>query len=64
MTVTLTETDTQFTAVFQNNGKAPEQPVTETGGLLYLRKTAEAAGGTVNVQSAPVFELTVSIPKA
>jgi hypothetical protein len=42
VTVTLMETDTQFTAVFQNNGKAPEQPVTETGGLLYLRQQLQS----------------------
>ncbi|MBQ6042229.1 MAG: hypothetical protein IJL32_15825 [Oscillospiraceae bacterium] len=63
ITVTLTETDEQIIAEFRNNGKAPEQPVTETGGLLYLRKAAEAAGGTVTVQSTPVFVLTVSVPK-
>ena len=63
VTVTLTDTDTQLTAEFRNNGKAPEQPVTETGGLLYLRKAAEAAGGTVTVQSEPVFVLTLLIPK-
>ena len=64
VTVTITETDTQLTAEFRNNGKAPEQPVTETGGLLYLRKAAESAGGTVTVQSAPVFVLTVTVPKS
>ncbi len=64
VTVTLTEADTQLTAEFRNNGKAPEQPVTETGGLLYLRKAAESTGGTVTVQSAPVFVLTVTFPKS
>ena len=64
VTVTITEADTQLTAEFRNNGKAPEQPVTETGGLLYLRKAAESAGGTVTVQSAPVFVLTVTFPKS
>ena len=63
VTVTLTETDTQLSAEFRNNGKAPEQSVTETGGLLYLRKAAESAGATVTVQSAPVFVLTVTVPK-
>lgn len=62
VTVTITETDTQLTAEFRNNGKAPERPVTETGGLLYLRKAAESAGGTVTVQSTPVFVLTVTVP--
>ena len=60
--VTLTETGSRLKAVFRNNGKAPEQPVNETGGLLYLRKIAEAAGGTVSIQSEPEFVLTVCIP--
>ena len=64
LTVTISETETQFKAEFRNNGKAPEQPVTATGGLLYLRKAAESAGGTVTVQSEPVFVLTLSVPKS
>ena len=64
LSVKLSETETQFRAEFRNNGKAPEQPVTATGGLLYLRKAAETAGGTVTVQSEPVFVLTLSVPKS
>ena len=64
LTVTLSETAAEFRAEFRNNGKAPEQPVTATGGLLYLRKAAESAGGTVTVQSEPVFVLTLSVPKS
>ena len=63
LTVTLRETDSQYIAEFRNNGKPPEEPVSETGGLWYLRKAAEEAGGTVKVQSKPVFLLTVFIPK-
>ena len=63
LTVSLHETDSQYTAEFRNNGKPPEGTVSETGGLWYLRKAAEEAGGTVSVQSEPVFLLTVRIPK-
>ena len=63
LNVTLRETDTQYIAEFRNNGKPPEEPVNETGGLWYLRKAAEEVGGTVTVQSKPVFLLTVFIPK-
>lgn len=63
LTVTVTETESQYTAEFRNNGTPPDQPVRETGGLSYLRKAAEAAGGTLTVQSEPVFVLTVSVPK-
>lgn len=63
LTVTLSETDSQYIAGFRNNGKPPEEPVSETGGLWYLRKAAEEVGGTVTVKSQPVFLLTVFIPK-
>ena len=61
--VTLHETDTHCTAQFCNNGEPPVHPVTETGGLLYLRQAAEAISGTMTVMSEPVFQLTVSVPK-
>ena len=61
--VTLNETDTHCTAQFRNNGNPPVQPVVETGGLLYLRRAAEAAGGTMTVLSEPDFLLRISIPK-
>ena len=63
LTVTITETGLLYTAEFRNNGTPPDQPVRETGGLSYLRKAAEAAGGTVTIQSEPVFVLKVSVPK-
>ena len=63
LTVTITETGLLYTAEFRNNGTPPDQPVRETGGLSYLRKAAEAVGGTVTTQSEPVFVLTVSVPK-
>ena len=63
LTLTLRETDSQYIAEFRNNGKPPEGPVSETGGLWYLRKAAEEVGGTVKVQNEPFFPLTVFIPK-
>ncbi|MCR4761854.1 MAG: hypothetical protein K5705_16545 [Oscillospiraceae bacterium] len=63
LSVTLHETDTHCTAQFRNNGNPPVQPVTETGGLLYLRQAAETDGGTMTIMSEPVFLLTVSLPK-
>ena len=50
-------------AAFSNNGRVPEGPVTETGGLVVLRKAVEAAGGSMSVQSEPEFLLTIFIPK-
>ena len=63
LTVTLRETDSQYIAEFRNNGKPPEGPISETGGLWYLRKAAEEVGGTVTVRSEPVFLLKFFIPK-
>ena len=44
---------------FTNNGRPPAGPITETGGLVTLRKSVEEVGGTMTVQSAPVFLLTI-----
>ncbi|WP_295085832.1 hypothetical protein [Ruminococcus sp.] len=63
LNVTITETDSQYIAEFTNNGKPPEEPISETGGLWYLRKAAEEIGASIAVKSEPVFLLTVYIPK-
>ncbi len=47
-----------------NNGRPPEAPINESGGLLSLRKRAEASGGQMTVQSLPVFSLTLSFIKS
>ena len=52
-----------LTLTVSNNGRPPEGPITETGGLAVLRKTVEAAGGTMSVQSEPAFLLTITIPE-
>ena len=57
------ENKTLVTADFSNNGRAPEGPVTETGGLAVLRKAVQKAGGVMTVQSEPSFLLTLSVPK-
>lgn len=48
---------------FTNNGRPPKGPVAESGGLLALRRGAEALGGRMEVQSAPRFELTLYLPE-
>lgn len=47
----------------QNDGKTPENPVTEGGGLGNLRRRVEGAGGTMAVTSLPRFALTIVLPK-
>ena len=61
--VKITEEQGGIFAEFSNNGKAPEGPVTETGGLAALRRATEAAGCTMTIQSDPAFLLTIFIPK-
>ena len=51
-----------MTAVFTNDGAAPETPVTEGGGLTSLRRRVEGAGGRMLVKSVPRFALTVELP--
>ena len=63
LSVAITESGEQITTSFANNGRAPEGPITETGGLAVLRQTVEDAGGSMTVQSEPVFLLTITIPK-
>ena len=46
LSVAITESGEQITASFANNGRAPEGPITETGGLAVLRQTVEDAGGS------------------
>ncbi len=63
LAIDLEETPAALLAGFVNDGEAPAGPVTETGGLRVLRKRLEAAGGQMNVETQPVFRLTVVIPK-
>lgn len=52
-----------FTAVFTNNGRPPEGPITETGGLAVLRRAVEAVGGVMTVETDPRFTLTLVLLK-
>ena len=45
-----------------NNGRPPKGPVSESGGLLSLRRHTEAAGGTMTVESSPAFALVLQLP--
>ena len=63
LSVAITEDGARINVSFANNGRAPERPITETGGLAVLRQTVEDAGGSMTVQSEPVFLLTITIPE-
>ncbi len=64
MTVTVTEEGGETCFRVSNNGKPPKGNVQESGGLLSLRHSVEAAGGRMEVQSQPTFQLTIYLPSA
>ena len=47
----------------ENNGRAPAQPIRESGGLLSLRALTESKGGRMEVASVPAFRLTIFLPE-
>ena len=48
---------------YLNDGKAPDGPIVEGSGLSALRTQTEAAGGKMNIEYAPRFELTLALPE-
>lgn len=60
MHVVLTKTGNKLSAVFTNNGKAPDGPIEERGGLAMLRALVDAAGGEMLIESDSGFKMTLS----
>ena len=58
-TVTVDITDGTIITI-TNNGVPPKGGISESGGLLSLRREVEAAGGRMNIESDPIFLLTIS----
>ena len=56
------ENEKEWIIRITNNGRPPEKPVTESGGLLSLRRHTEAAGGAMTVESSPAFALVLRLP--
>ena len=61
--INASELSEQWYFEFFNNGKQPEAPVTEGGGLSGLRRRVEAEGGKMKLESYPMFKLMLWIPK-
>lgn len=59
----VTRTDMVYSVVFTNDGRQPEQPLHEGGGLAGIRRFIENEGGTMTITADPNFSLTVTIPK-
>ena len=62
LTAHIWEDGDKYNILIRNNGKPPEKPVAEGGGLSNLRRRIERAGGTMTVQSLPEFALVIGIP--
>ena len=61
--ICLNETDTAYQVCFRNDGKIPENAITEGGGLGSLRRKVETAGGLMQIDCQPEYSLTVIMPK-
>lgn len=59
----VSQTDLVCSVVFTNDGRRPEKPLQEGGGLTGLRRRIEGESGTMTVSADPEFSLTVTIPK-
>ena len=62
LTVKLSETGGTLRIEIRNNGRAPEGPILESGGLKSLRQMAESAGGIMRIEHSPEFRLLILIP--
>ena len=60
--IRLEETEESLLVRIGNNGKPPRGPVTESGGLLSLRRSVEEAKGSMTVESTPSFALILHLP--
>lgn len=63
LSIAVSESDTELTASFTNDGRRPSAPVTESGGLKTLRERIEEAGGQMQTDAANGFALVITIPK-
>ena len=48
---------------YLNDGSTPSGPIVEGSGLSALRTQTEVAGGKMNIEYAPRFELTLALPE-
>lgn len=53
----------RLAAAYSGNGQPPAGEIKETGGLRILRSTAEKAGGTMRIETAPDFRVILTLPK-
>ena len=55
-------TEAGYTFVLSGNGRPPESPIRESGGLLSLRALVERQGGTLQIDCLPGVRVKISVP--
>ena len=63
MYVTILKDDFGYTVNYSDNGKTPNYPIKEGGGLKLLRETAEKMEATMEYVEGRHFHLTLEIPR-
>ena len=63
LTVSIAETENGLRVSLVTNGTLPCAPITESGGLKYLRKLVEAQGGAMCVRVSDGFCVELSLPQ-
>lgn len=63
MAVRLFEGKNMLSVRIENNGIQPKGDIVEGGGLSDLRRRIEKAGGSMNIQSRPIYRLTITLPR-
>lgn len=61
MSVEFITDNARVTAIIRSGSEAASQ-ITETGGLLLLRRSVESAGGVMTVEPSPCVTVTVTLP--
>ncbi len=61
--VRLEQAGKTVTVTLTNDGTLPDGPVLEAGGLANLRKLVEKQGGSMQIESAPVFRAVLRLNK-
>ena len=59
--VDITEDEDNAVITITNNGKPPKTAISESGGLLSLRRNVEAIGGVMTLEYTPEFKLTIKV---
>lgn len=60
--VTIEKTENDVCVKITNDGKAPETEIVPKGGLYNLYRCVIGCGGTMKIQSEPIFVLTITFP--